>query len=139
MGVSMSPLSFDAEDSTRSSAEAAFLQPALGRANLKIYAHTNAQKVLFDTNESLRAIGVSVNTAGVEYLLRANKEVIISAGVVSFVIYSSDILHVFQHNFVVQIASNSHAFWNRAFGDTHRAGYTSLIGCPGGWEEHDGK
>lgn len=94
-GVSMCPLSFDSVDSTRSSSEAAFLQPALGRANLKVYAHTNAQRILFDQSDSRRAVGVSVNTAGIEYVLHAQKEIILSAGAVSSLTNSLDSLSVY--------------------------------------------
>lgn len=69
----------DPKRETRSSAETSFLTAAVKsqQMNLKVYTHTMAKRILFSGNS---AQGVLVNTAGVEYTLRAKKEVILSAG-----------------------------------------------------------
>lgn len=90
-GVSMGPVTFDPQDATRSSSETAFLQPALHRPNLRIYTHTSAQKIKFDGADATRAVGVTVNTAGTEYVLKAKNEVIVSAGVVSSTLFTFEL------------------------------------------------
>jgi len=69
------------EDATRSSSEAGYLRQAIANPNsaITVYTHTQASKILFDTNKT--ANGVLVNTAGFEYTISATKEVILSAGV----------------------------------------------------------
>lgn len=68
----------DESTQTRESSETAFLEPALERDNLIVFAHTLAKKVIFDSQK--RATGVSVNTAGKVYTLSAKNEVVLSAG-----------------------------------------------------------
>lgn len=67
------------EDATRSSSDA-YLQQAIANPNsaITVYTHTQASKILFDSNKN--ANGVLVNTAGFEYTISAKKEVILSAG-----------------------------------------------------------
>ncbi|KAK3387413.1 glucose-methanol-choline oxidoreductase [Podospora didyma] len=69
-----------ADENTRESSETAFLRPRLGakKANLVTFVSTLAKRVLFDGQK--RAAGVVVNTNGLEYAVRARKEVIVSAG-----------------------------------------------------------
>ena len=67
---------------TRSSSETAYLREALRETtSLIVYKETLAKKIVFDGANN--ATGVQVESAGVNYELSANKEVIISAGVVS--------------------------------------------------------
>ncbi|KAI0405420.1 hypothetical protein F4802DRAFT_597250 [Xylaria palmicola] len=68
------------EENTRESSETAYLRPHLGKKNpnLITFLSTLAKKVLFDENK--RATGVLVDTEGLQYTIRARKEVIISAG-----------------------------------------------------------
>ncbi|OTA92376.1 putative GMC oxidoreductase [Hypoxylon sp. CO27-5] len=68
------------EENTRESSETAFLRPHLGvhNPNLITFISTLAKRVLFD--EQKRATGVLVNTQGLQYTIRARKEVIVSAG-----------------------------------------------------------
>ena len=61
----------------RESSETAFLAPMLGKTNLQIYPDTLALKVVFS---GTTAAGVLVDSGGVQYLLSASKEVIVSAG-----------------------------------------------------------
>lgn len=68
------------DDNTRESSETAFLRPHLNvrQPNLIIFISTMAKRVLFDENR--RATGVLVDTQGLQYTLRARREVIVSAG-----------------------------------------------------------
>ncbi|MCJ1372495.1 hypothetical protein MMC20_003720 [Loxospora ochrophaea] len=68
----------DPQFEARSSSETSFLQQSLPRSNLQLYQQTLANRILFDGKT---AVGVSVSTAGVPYVLSASKEVILSAGV----------------------------------------------------------
>ncbi|KAL6719249.1 hypothetical protein ACLMJK_003486 [Lecanora helva] len=66
-------------DQVRSSSESSFLQEALEKTtNLQIYKSSTATKIIFDSNK--RASGLEVNTAGLIYQIKANKEIIISTG-----------------------------------------------------------
>jgi choline dehydrogenase len=86
-GSQYSPVTVDPVDETRSSSETSFLREALEPSDtasyqsslLQIYLLSQAQKILFDDNNT--AIGVNVSTGGVTYVLSAKKEVILSAGV----------------------------------------------------------
>jgi len=68
------------EENIRESSETAFLRPHLGRRNpnLIVFVSTLAKKVLFNSRKS--ATGVLVDTEGLQYTIRARKEVVISAG-----------------------------------------------------------
>jgi choline dehydrogenase len=68
------------EENTRESSETAFLRPHLGvhNPNLITFVSTLAKRVLFDGEK--RANGVLVDTQGLQYTIRARKEVIVSAG-----------------------------------------------------------
>ncbi|RDW59156.1 hypothetical protein BP5796_12080 [Coleophoma crateriformis] len=83
LGGQYSAFTVTPEDATRSSSESSFLQESFAstRTNLKIYPQTMAKQILFDKNKS--AIGVRVNSYGAEYILSANKEVILSGGTFS--------------------------------------------------------
>ncbi|WP_137701076.1 GMC family oxidoreductase [Marimonas lutisalis] len=61
----------------RCSAAAAYLFPAMGRANLHVMTRSHAQRVLF---EGRRAVAVRVKTKAGETEIRANREVILSGG-----------------------------------------------------------
>ncbi|ORY67233.1 uncharacterized protein BCR38DRAFT_456055 [Pseudomassariella vexata] len=75
------PSTIDPTNAHRSSAESSFLQNAIrNSSNLAIYTHTQATRILFDSSSPPKATGVIVNTQGVEYIISAFKEVIISAG-----------------------------------------------------------
>lgn len=67
-----------AEDATRSSSEE-YLKQAIQNTGIMVYTHAQASKILFD--EGKNANGVVVTTAGLEYVVSAEKEVILSAGV----------------------------------------------------------
>lgn len=61
----------------RCSAATAFLRPAEKRANLRALTHAAAQRILF---EGRRAVGVEVLRGGERIVLRARREVLVSAG-----------------------------------------------------------
>ena len=64
---------------TRESSETSYLTKiGLTKSNLIVYQSTAAMKLLFD--DAKKATGVSVNSAGSEYMLSAKREVIVSAG-----------------------------------------------------------
>lgn len=69
-----------AEDATRSSSDS-YLRQAIENAQITVYTHTQATRILFDQGSPKKANGVLVSTAGFEYTISANKEVIVSAGV----------------------------------------------------------
>ena len=82
LGFAENVQTIDGKTQTRTTSETGFLRPALKSGlNLAVYQKTLAKQILFDNNK--KATGVRVTTAGVEYLLSANKEIVLSAGVVS--------------------------------------------------------
>jgi choline dehydrogenase len=64
----------------RQSTADAFLRPAIGRANLQVATHAVATRVLF---EGRRAIGVEYLQHGRTVRARAEREVVLSAGVIN--------------------------------------------------------
>ena len=64
-------------DGRRCSAANAYLRPAMRRSNLAVRTHALVTRVLF---EGRRAVGVRYERAGREVVVRARREVIISAG-----------------------------------------------------------
>lgn len=64
----------------KDSSETAFLSGAFNATNFRVYKNTIAQKILFEGTTATR---VQVETAGLSYTLKAAKEVIVAAGVVS--------------------------------------------------------
>ncbi|MCJ1464216.1 hypothetical protein MMC07_002829 [Pseudocyphellaria aurata] len=79
LGFSEFTSTLDPRAETRSSSETSFLQAALESSDLQVYQQTLAKRILFDANKI--AIGVSVTTSGVSYVLSARKEVILADGV----------------------------------------------------------
>lgn len=71
------PSTIEPGKAQRSTSESSFLRQAIKDTEITVYTHTLATKILFDGN---KAVGVSVNSQGVEYTLFANKEVILTAG-----------------------------------------------------------
>ncbi|KAI1846815.1 hypothetical protein JX265_004785 [Neoarthrinium moseri] len=67
----------DPRHATRSSSAASYLREAIEETELMVYPHTQATKILFQDG---KAMGVVVDTQGLEYTLNATKEVILSAG-----------------------------------------------------------
>jgi len=65
------------EGGVRASAANAYLRPAMNRPNLEVRSKARVLKVLF---EGRRAVGVRYEQGGVEHDVRADREVIVSAG-----------------------------------------------------------
>lgn len=64
----------------RNSSAKAFLRPALSRANLSLMTRTMVTRIVF---EGSRAVGVEIERRGKREIIRARKEVILSAGAVN--------------------------------------------------------
>jgi choline dehydrogenase len=71
------PMHMTVRDGLRESTSRAYLRPAMKRPNLTVMSHTLVDKVMF---EDKRAVGVRVRRKGREHSVRANREVILSAG-----------------------------------------------------------
>ena len=81
LGWSYVAETLDPTSQTRSSSETSYLREALEQTtNLQVYKSTVVKKILFDSSK--QATGVQVSSGGFEYQIRANKEVIVSAGAV---------------------------------------------------------
>ncbi|KAH6650751.1 hypothetical protein F5144DRAFT_598177 [Chaetomium tenue] len=79
IGQSYGMFTINATTMERDSSETSFLRHSLAYDNYFLYPCTMAKKIIFDCDKTAR--GVVVDTAGAEYILTANKEVILSAGV----------------------------------------------------------
>ncbi|OLN95799.1 Versicolorin B synthase 1 [Colletotrichum chlorophyti] len=71
------PSTIETEKAQRSTSESSFLQRSIKDTGIIVYTHTRATRILFNGTQ---AVGVSVNSQGVEYTLSANKEVLLTAG-----------------------------------------------------------
>ena len=80
-GYAATTVEVDPKGEIRSSSEESFLRKALRSTGLKVYQHTLAKKILFDSKK--KATGVVVVTGNDRYTLSAKKEIIVSAGAVS--------------------------------------------------------
>src|SRR5262249_10162487 len=67
------------KDGKRHSAAAAYLKPALRRKNLEVRTRVQVNRLLFDR---LRAVGIETVRDGKVELIRAEREVILSAGAI---------------------------------------------------------
>lgn len=71
------PSTIEPEKAQRSTSESSFLRQAIRDTRIAVYTHSLATKILFNGTQ---AVGVNVNTQGVEYTLSATKEVVLAAG-----------------------------------------------------------
>lgn len=71
----------DPRRQTRSSSETSYLRMVESSKALRIYNHTTAQRVLFN---GTTASAVTVRSDNLTYTLAAKREVIVSAGAVSY-------------------------------------------------------
>lgn len=85
-GFAEATVTVDPRATTRSSSETSFLQQALTTSNLQVYQRTLAKKINFVNK---KAASVFVETAGKTYELLASKEIILSAGTVSWYTHSA--------------------------------------------------
>ena len=78
-GSSNQMLTVDGDEFTRDSSETSYMQKiGLKSPNLIVYPNTLATKVLFDGDK--KATGVSIDFAGLDFILTATREVIVSGG-----------------------------------------------------------
>lgn len=78
LGTQYCSSTIDPSDENRESSQTSFLDEAAAYTNLKVYSVSMGEKILFDENK--KAIGVQASSAGLPFILSANKEVIVSAG-----------------------------------------------------------
>jgi choline dehydrogenase len=71
-----------AKNGRRCSSAAAYLKPARGRENLKVFTNAPAELLTFDdaNGNSTKVTGIITRQNGVQIVLRARKEVILSSG-----------------------------------------------------------
>lgn len=76
------PSTIDPRNAQRSSSESSYLKESINSGHgLTVYTHSQGMKIHFDSSSTEpRAVGVEVNTHGVQYTLSAAREVIVSAG-----------------------------------------------------------
>ncbi|KAK3367923.1 hypothetical protein B0H63DRAFT_404545 [Podospora didyma] len=81
-GGYVNALSVDPVSRTRSDAATAYLEPAKSRPNLKIVTGALVEKVVFESSGAVpKTVGVQVKHDGKTITYKANKEVILAAGV----------------------------------------------------------
>ncbi|KAF6823861.1 versicolorin b synthase [Colletotrichum plurivorum] len=80
MGAQYCSDTIQPDSQKRDSSQTSFLAEAIGRKNLKVYQLTLAKKILFDNNKKATGVVVTSNAGISTYTLKANKEVILSAG-----------------------------------------------------------
>ncbi|KAL8829561.1 MAG: hypothetical protein Q9170_006114 [Blastenia crenularia] len=79
LGHSFVPFTVDPEKAHRSSSESSFLQSLPRQSRLQVFHNTLAEKVLLEKHNS--ATGVLASSNNASFILRARREVILSAGV----------------------------------------------------------
>jgi choline dehydrogenase-like flavoprotein len=71
----------DIATGTRQHSGVTYLDRATGRPNISVLVGAYATKILFSNDtEDVVATGVEIDVGGVEYVVKANKEVVLSAG-----------------------------------------------------------
>ncbi|KAK9422450.1 putative gmc oxidoreductase protein [Seiridium unicorne] len=80
IGQSYVNFNLNAEKMTRESSETSFLQSTLGNPQYFLHPQTMAKRITFDGRK--KATGVIVETEGLEYVLSARKEIVLTAGVI---------------------------------------------------------
>ena len=78
LGNGYLPYTIDPKNEQRSSSESSFLRSLPRQAHLQVYHNTLAEKILFGRDNT--ASGVLVSSMNASFILRARKEVILSAG-----------------------------------------------------------
>lgn len=81
MGHAWQMTTIKVDDSSRSDAETAYLDPILSRPNLFVFDNTLAERVIFSSNKTATGVEITSSTTNCTYNLNAAKEVIISGGV----------------------------------------------------------
>ncbi|KAI1273001.1 glucose-methanol-choline oxidoreductase-like protein [Xylaria sp. FL0933] len=81
-GGYINPMTIDPSTRTRSDAATAYLEPVKARKNLQVITNAMAEKLIFDTTGvEPRVTGVQIRKDGDSILVKASKEVVLSAGV----------------------------------------------------------
>ncbi|KAI9712763.1 MAG: hypothetical protein M1820_001385 [Bogoriella megaspora] len=81
IGQSWTTFTINPDNGNRESSETSFVQTGIKNyETLKLYQLTLGKKILFDSNK--KATGLLVDTLGAEYILSANKEVILAGGTI---------------------------------------------------------
>ena len=84
IGYTAATVSVDPRTATRSSSETSFLQDAARKSSIQIYPNTLVKRILFDSDKKATGVEVQANSLhNFTYSLSADKEIILSAGVVS--------------------------------------------------------
>ncbi|KAJ8116397.1 hypothetical protein OPT61_g2170 [Boeremia exigua] len=80
-GGAWAPTTIDPKDATRSTSKSSYLTAAMRNKNARItvYLHSQVSKIIFDNSK--KAIGAAVESAGKTFIISAKKEIILSAGV----------------------------------------------------------
>ncbi|KAF3047624.1 hypothetical protein E8E12_010989 [Didymella heteroderae] len=75
------PTTIDPKDATRSTSKSSYLEAAMHnpKSRLTVHMHSQASKILFDKNK--KATSVTILSGDKSFLIRAKKEIILSAGV----------------------------------------------------------
>ncbi len=71
------PMHMTVKDGVRHSTANAYLKPVAGRANLQVLSNTLTHRVVMDGK---RAVGVEIERSGARSVIKASREVILSAG-----------------------------------------------------------
>jgi choline dehydrogenase-like flavoprotein len=79
--IGFSYLQANIKNGTRQSSNMGYIHPAVGRPNLHVRKNSYVTQILMDESKK-RAVGVKFTTNGVEYTVKAKREVIVSAGAI---------------------------------------------------------
>lgn len=134
IGNQYSPATINPDDQTRDTSATSFLQYATtsGRGNVKVYKLSMAKRILFDGNT---ATGVLVSGSDSEFTLSANKEVILAAGAVSFLMFLNSLCQCVDAA-AAAIAADAHGFRHRPCRDSRKIRHRGYCGSPWSGAEH---
>jgi choline dehydrogenase-like flavoprotein len=80
-GLINSPRAVDIETGTRQHSGVTYLAQTAGRRNISVLIGAHATKILFsDARGELTAVAVGFDVNGTKHIVKANKEIILSAG-----------------------------------------------------------
>lgn len=77
--VGLGPYLINTRNGLRCSSADAFLRPAIGRPNLKVLTYVQVKRILFS---GIKATGIEFERDGITQEVKANKEIILSAGAI---------------------------------------------------------
>lgn len=80
MGAQYCASTIEPKTQKRESSQTSFLNEAIGRPNLKVYQLSLGKKILFDSSKKATGVVLTSNAGITTYTIKANKEVILSAG-----------------------------------------------------------